>query len=70
MATKLKTTPKLKGASHRVFAGNFQEPVIGYDEKNNTKSLQIKGLGLNHAHAYQIKMEVDKTIRLFNYKKK
>ena len=27
----------------------------GYDEKNNAKSLQIKGLGLNHAHAYQIK---------------
>lgn len=70
MATKFKQVPKLKGKSHHVFAGSFQEPMISYDETNTPCSLQIKGLGLKCAQAHQIKMEVDKTIRLFNYKKK
>ena len=70
MATKLKETPKLKGASHRIEAGFLKEAVIGYDENKTPRSLQIKGLGLKCAQAHQIKMEVDKTIRLFNYKKK
>ena len=70
MATNRKLTPKLKGASHRVFAGDMMAPVIDFDHKNQPRSLQIKGLGMKHASAFQIKMEVDKTIRLFNYKKK
>ena len=70
MATKQKAIPRLKGASHRIESALLKEAVIGYDENQTQRSLQLKGLGLKCAQAHQIKMEVDKTIRLFNYKKK
>ena len=70
MAIKSKTPLKLKGASHRIFADSAMNPVVEYDKNNKVRSLQIKGLGMNHEAAYQIKLEVDKTMRLFNYKKK
>lgn len=70
MVTKLGNVPKLKGKSHRVGAEFVSDPVLSYDKNKRPKTLQIQGVGMNHSSAYQIKMEVDKTIRLFNYKKK
>lgn len=70
MVTKVGNMPRIKGKSHHVGADFGIEPVISYDQNKKPKTLQLKGLGMNHASAYQIKMEVDRTVRLFNYKKK
>ena len=44
MATKQKAIPRLKGASHRIESALLKEAVIGYDENQTPRSLQLKGL--------------------------